>query len=221
MTSPLLLTRSVLRNERIFLYEYLKMLEQTLSLNNPISRNLQNFFWARSKYVPAVCCIKITKFDTGKKEKKKKLLISWVDSSYTITQYGNNLLVTGGYEIYRAPKRTTQKKGGLRHEQVRPYRCVWIDYCYRFSFYFCWVWKRRENDSPEKVYGWLWTRIWRCFKVLHLNEKFSLNWHFINTNFKSAQVRRNLHPVEFDFNRDPKKKKSSKKLYDIWRTKIV
>ena len=44
MTSPLLLTRSVLRNERIFWYEYLKILEQTLSLNNPISRNLQNFF---------------------------------------------------------------------------------------------------------------------------------------------------------------------------------
>ena len=49
MTSPLLLTRSVLRNERIFWYEYLKILEQTLSLNNPISRNLQNFFWARSE----------------------------------------------------------------------------------------------------------------------------------------------------------------------------
>ena len=32
MTSPLLLTRSVLRNERIFWYEYLKILEQTLSL---------------------------------------------------------------------------------------------------------------------------------------------------------------------------------------------
>ena len=67
MTSPLLLTRSVLRNEQIFWYEYVKILEQTLSLNNPISRNLQNFFWARSEYVLVVCCIKITKFDTGKK----------------------------------------------------------------------------------------------------------------------------------------------------------
>ena len=49
------------------------------------------------------------------------------------------------------------------------------------------------------------------FKVLNLNEKFSLNWHFINTNFKSAQVRRNLRPVEFDFNRDRKKKKKGEK----------
>ena len=38
--------------------------------------------------------------------------------------------------MYRAPKRATQKKGGLRHEQVPLYRCVWIDYCYRFSFIF-------------------------------------------------------------------------------------
>ena len=114
--------------------------------------------------------------------------------------------------MYRAPKRATQKKGGLRHEQVPPYRCVWIDYCYCFSFYFCWVWKRRENDSPEKVYGWLWTRIWRCFKVLNLNEKFSLNWNFINTNFKSAQVRRNLHPVEFDFNWELRQCKSFRKF---------
>ena len=33
--------------------------------------------------------------------------------------------------MYHAPKRATQKKGGLRHEQVPPYRCVWSDSCYR------------------------------------------------------------------------------------------
>ena len=32
--------------------------------------------------------------------------------------------------MYHAHKRVTQK-GGLRHEQVPPYRCVWSDSWYR------------------------------------------------------------------------------------------
>ena len=32
--------------------------------------------------------------------------------------------------MYHARKRATQKEGGLRHEQVPPYRCVWSDSCY-------------------------------------------------------------------------------------------
>ena len=33
--------------------------------------------------------------------------------------------------MYHAPKRKTQKKRGLRHEQIPPYRYVWSDSCYR------------------------------------------------------------------------------------------
>ena len=53
-----------------------------------------------------------------------------------------------------------QRHGGLRHEQISPYRRFWIGSCYLLGIEYDWLWRRREHHNLE-----------RNVKVLSLKEE--------------------------------------------------